>query len=182
MTVAVTNTTRNLTRTTTLGNRVEGKYIVNFLSPTGTPVAKTNDSLKIRITDADGGLVVEGTHKIVSTEIQDLSAVVNLQIKLQDVFLSRSLSTVELFPLKSVVADGKATATIYVTLKDIRNIPVVGQRFLVTATGSNNTISPTSPTNIIGEAVAEISSMKAEEKIVTVTNGHSLILVIYKPR
>ena len=178
LTVAVTNTTRNLTRTTTLGKRVEGEYIVNFLSTTGAPVAKTNDSLKIRITDADGGLIVEGNHKIVSTEIQALSAVINLQIKLQDVFLSRSLSTVELFPLKSVVADGKATATIYVTLKDIRNIPVVGQRFLVTATGSNNTISPTSPTNIIGEAVAEISSMKAEEKIVTVTIGDIALVPI----
>ena len=140
LTVTVTNTTRNLTRTTTLGKRIEGEYIVNFLSALGTPVAKTNDSLKIRITDAtrstdaDGGLVVAGSHKIVSAEIQALSAVVNLQIKLQDVSLSQSLSIVELVPLKSVVADGKATATIYVTLKDIRNIPVAGQRFLGTAT------------------------------------------------
>ena len=171
LTVMVTNTTRNLTRTTTLGKRIEGEYIVNFFSATGTPVAKTNDSLKIRITDADGGLVVAGSHKIVSAEIQALSAVVNLQIKLQDVSLSRSLSIVELVPLKSVVADGKATATIYVTLKDIRNIPVAGQRFLVTATGSSNTISPTSPTNVNGDAVAEISSIKAEEKIITITIG-----------
>ena len=40
LTVAVTNNTRNLTRTTTLGKRVEGEYIVNFLSTTGAPVAK----------------------------------------------------------------------------------------------------------------------------------------------
>ena len=178
LTVAVTNTSRNLTRTTTLGKRIEGEYIVNFLSTTGGPVARTNDLLRIRITDAKGALVVEGSHKISRAEIQALSAIVNLQIKLRDVSLSRSLSTVELVPFKSVVADGKATAKIYVTLKDIRNIPVVGQRFLVTATGSSNTISPTSPTNVNGEAVAEIRSVKAEEKIVTVTIGDIALVPI----
>ena len=64
LTVAVTNTSRNLTRTTTLGKRIEGEYIVNFLSTTGGPVARTNDLLRIRITDAKGALVVEGSHKI----------------------------------------------------------------------------------------------------------------------
>ena len=183
LTVAVTNATRNLTRTTTLGKRIEGEYIVHFLSTTGTPVAKTGDLLKIRITNPDGGLpdgglIVEGSHKIVSAEIQVSSAIVNLQIKLQGVSLSRALSKVELVPLKSVVADGKTTAEIYVTLKDIRNIPVAGQRFLVTATGSDNIISPTSPTNVSGEAVAEISSIKAEKKIVTVTIGDIALVPI----
>ncbi|HHZ91373.1 TPA: hypothetical protein EYN65_12830, partial [Candidatus Poribacteria bacterium] len=92
--------------------------------------------------------------------------------------MSRALSKVELVPLKSVVADGKTTAEIYVTLKDIRNIPVAGQRFLVTATGSDNIISPTSPTNVSGEAVAEISSIKAEKKIVTVTIGDIALVPI----
>ena len=85
LTVAVKNTTRNLILTTALGKYVEGEYIVHFLSTTGTPVAKTGDLLKIRITNPDGGLpdgglIVEGSHKIVSAEIQVLSAIVNLQI------------------------------------------------------------------------------------------------------
>jgi hypothetical protein len=75
----------------------------------------------------------------------------------------------------TIPADG-TTATITVTLKDMNGNPVSGQAVTLTATGMNNTLTPSSGnTDASGTFTATISSTKAEQKTITATVGSFML-------
>lgn len=68
-----------------------------------------------------------------------------------------------------VVADGVATSTVTVTLRDAGNNPVPGQTPVFAASGTNNTASACSVTDVNGEATCTFTSTKAESKVLSIT-------------
>ncbi|HKE00568.1 MAG TPA: Ig-like domain-containing protein, partial [Planctomycetota bacterium] len=93
--------------------------------------------------------------------------------------LSPSLSTAVSSPAVDVVADGVATSTITITVKDAHGNAVAGQTVQVAASGTDNTITqPSGPTNPSGIATATISSTRAETKTITVTVNPSGTAVV----
>jgi adhesin/invasin len=72
----------------------------------------------------------------------------------------------------SVVADGAATSTVTITLKDINNNTVSGQTptFSATDTGNTNTYGPCSVTNASGVASCTLSSQIAETKTLSIVS------------
>ncbi len=68
-----------------------------------------------------------------------------------------------------VVADGTATSTITITLKDSGNNPVINQTPTFNAYGSNNTTTACSPTNSSGVSTCTLKSTKAETKTLEIT-------------
>jgi adhesin/invasin len=69
-----------------------------------------------------------------------------------------------------VVADGVATSTITVTLRDAGNNPVPGETPVFAAGGTNNTASACSVTDVNGEATCTLTSTKAESKLLSITS------------
>lgn len=68
-----------------------------------------------------------------------------------------------------VVADGVATSTVTVTLRDAGNNPVPGETPVFAASGTNNTASACSVTDVNGEATCTLTSTKAESKVLSIT-------------
>ena len=68
------------------------------------------------------------------------------------------------------VADGVATSTVTITLRDISNNPVIGQTptFSATDTGSTNVYSTCSVTNASGVSACTLASLKAETKTLSI--------------
>ena len=163
--VIIKNTSRQLRLETTLGEKSEGQYFQLFTSPT-----VVGDVIKVNIYDGDDQSVVSIRHKVTQAEVALHRATIDLQILLSEVRLSSSHSILTP-PAKLPVANGKDTAIIRVELRDTQNKPIVGQKFLVTATGLGNTISPIQSTNIHGQSRIEVSTTKAENKTLTVKLG-----------
>jgi hypothetical protein len=71
---------------------------------------------------------------------------------------------------------GPARSAITVTAKDDGGLPIMGATIVLSATGTDNTITqPTAPTDANGQAVGYLSSTKAEVKTVSATvNGSDL--------
>lgn len=69
-----------------------------------------------------------------------------------------------------VTADGTATSTITITLKDSGNVAVVGTVPVFTSSGTNNTIGTCSATNASGVSTCTLTSTKAEDKIPQITS------------
>ena len=93
-------------------------------------------------------------------------------------------STVVGSPATNVVADGVQTSTITVTVLDLNNNPVSGQTVLLSATGSNNTLTqPAATTDANGVAVGTIASTTAEAKGITATvnPGASQVVISQQP-
>ena len=67
-----------------------------------------------------------------------------------------------------VLADGSATSTITITLKDASNIPVVGQTPTFSATGTSNTYGSCSATDATGVSTCALNSTKAEVKTLSI--------------
>jgi adhesin/invasin len=70
-----------------------------------------------------------------------------------------------------VVADGTATSTVTITLKDASNNPVPGQvpTFNATNTGSGNTYGTCSSTDASGISTCTLASTKAESKVLSIS-------------
>jgi hypothetical protein len=68
-----------------------------------------------------------------------------------------------------VVADGTATSTITITLKDSGNNPVINQTPTFAASGTNNTTTTCSPSNASGVSTCTLKSTKAETKTLEIT-------------
>ncbi|MBI5528600.1 MAG: Ig-like domain-containing protein [Deltaproteobacteria bacterium] len=82
---------------------------------------------------------------------------------------SAAVSTVAAAP-SPLVADGTATATVTVTVRDALGNPVPGQSVQIAATGTANTVvQPASATDASGVATGTIASTRAETKTVTAT-------------
>ena len=67
-----------------------------------------------------------------------------------------------------VVANGTATSTITIILKDSSNNPVPGQTPTFTATGSSNTVGTCSATSVLGIASCTLASATAETKTLSI--------------
>ena len=171
--VVVRNTSRQLELQTILGSITPGEYKVLFFN-NGKVVANTGDTFKVTIIDGEGNTVVSTRHTVSATEITAGRASINLQIVLVSTQLSPTKSILTP-PSQPAVADGKDTAIIRVELRDTQNKPIVGQKFLVTANGTDTNIYPIVPTNVSGKAIIQISTTTAEEKSVTVKLGETTL-------
>src|SRR5204862_403935 len=68
----------------------------------------------------------------------------------------------------NVTADGSATSTITITVKDANSNPLAGQTVSITSNGTNNTLTqPGSTTDVNGQTTATIASTTAEAKTIT---------------
>ncbi len=67
-----------------------------------------------------------------------------------------------------VVADGSATSTIMITLKDASNVAFSGATPTFTATGSNNTVGGCSPSDVNGVSTCLLTSTTAETKTLSI--------------
>ena len=67
-----------------------------------------------------------------------------------------------------VVANGVATSTVTITLKDGANAPVIGTVPTFSATGTSNTYNTCSATNASGVSTCTMTSTKAESKTVSI--------------
>ena len=83
--------------------------------------------------------------------------------------VSATVSTVTASPATGVVANGSATSTVTVILRDVNGNPVVGQAVQLSGTGSNNTFVQPSVTDANGVATGTIASTTAETKTITAT-------------
>jgi hypothetical protein len=70
-----------------------------------------------------------------------------------------------------VVADGTATATVTIVLRDASNNPVIGQTptFAATDTGTKNVYGGCAPTDATGTATCTLRSTKAETKTLSIS-------------
>jgi len=81
---------------------------------------------------------------------------------------SAALSTVVASPTLGLVANGVATSTITVTVRDASGAPLPGQAVTLTATGTGNSlVQPTATTNASGVATGTLASTVAGVKTVT---------------
>jgi hypothetical protein len=83
--------------------------------------------------------------------------------------LDATQSTVTVDRSSGVVADNLDKVQISVKLVDTTGKPIFGAFLVVKATGSSNTFSDPGVTDTNGEAKLELSSTKAETKVITVT-------------
>jgi hypothetical protein len=84
--------------------------------------------------------------------------------------LSALLSTASASPDQGVVADGSATSTITVTVRDSYGNPAPGQTVAIASSGTGNTLGqPAGPTDANGVATATVASTVAETKTITAT-------------
>lgn len=89
--------------------------------------------------------------------------------------VSASASTVVATPA-SVVADGVASATITVTLRDASGNPVSGKNVVLSSTGSQNAFTQPSATDLRGGAVGVLRSTRAESKVIAATVDGAALL------
>ncbi len=156
------------------GNGVAGQTVV--LASSGS----NNTLVQPGLTDANG--LATGSIASTTAETKTITATVNpgggqLVLSPQPtvtfigdaVNLSASLSTVEVTPATSVVADGSASAAVTVTVRDINGNVVSGQTVDCSATGSNNSFSQPGLSAANGVAVGSMASTSAEQKVLTIT-------------
>jgi hypothetical protein len=95
-----------------------------------------------------------------------------------------TLSSATANPASDVVADGTATSTITVTVRDAHGNPVAGRTVQLASTGTNNTlVQPAGTTDASGVATGTIASTLAETKTLTATiePGPSQVVVAQQP-
>ena len=84
--------------------------------------------------------------------------------------ISAGLSTVVANPTTNIAANGIASSTITVTVRDTNNNPVSGQTVSIAISGSGNTVTqPAAVTDASGVTTGSIVSTVAESKTITVT-------------
>jgi sugar lactone lactonase YvrE len=89
--------------------------------------------------------------------------------------VSASVSTASANPTLGVLADGHASSTIAISVKDSHGNPIAGAPVTVTASGTGNAITAAANTDSSGATTAAISSTGAGTKTITVTaNGIQL--------
>jgi len=80
-------------------------------------------------------------------------------------------STVSVNPPATVTADGAATSTITITVKDAFGNPIEGQPVTLAATGTGNTLGAPVATDAAGVTTGTIASTRAETKTITASSG-----------
>jgi adhesin/invasin len=86
------------------------------------------------------------------------------------VIANAATSTVTATPIMNILANGTAVSTITVTVRDAASNLLANQTVMLSATGTNNTLTPVSgTTNASGVLTATIASTTAETKTVTAT-------------
>ncbi len=152
----------------TAGNPVSGAAVTVAATGTGNALQQPTAP-----TDANG--VATGTLATTAAESKTISASIAqgaIPSTATAVFgpggASASASTAVASPT-TVVADGVASATITVTLRDASGNPVTGKAVTLSATGTQNTFVQPSATDVRGVAVGVLRSTRAEAKVVTAT-------------
>ena len=129
----------------------------------------------VSLTDSNGQATAvisstnSGTKTITAKDKTDniiLSSTVDVTFSEDGV--SPTISTVVVSPSSLTVGN---TSNIIITLKNYSNNPISGKDVIISATGSNNTITqPSVSTDSEGQVTGTISSTKAETKTITVTD------------
>ncbi|HZN41859.1 MAG TPA: Ig-like domain-containing protein, partial [Planctomycetota bacterium] len=170
----VATSTITVTVRDTNGNPVAGQAVQ--LTSSGS----NNTLVQPGITDASG--VAAGTIASTTAETKTVTATVNpgpgqvVVAQQPDVLfvgdpnnLSAALSTAVAAPSTNVVANGVATSTITVTVRDSNGNPVAAQSVALASTGSNNTLVQPGITDVNGVATGTIATTTAETKTITAT-------------
>lgn len=150
-------------------NPVPGKTITISVNGSGNtitqPTAPTDENgqttARIKSTKAEIKVVTATnvTDSIVLNDTETITFVAG------EVHAGNSEITANILSLQ---ADGTATSTITVTLRDQFGNPVSGKAVALSATGSDNTLTqPTALTNVLGATNGAIKSTKAEIKTIT---------------
>src|SRR5262245_24054634 len=156
------------------GNGIAAQVVQ--LASTGS----NNTLVQPTVTNALG--VATGTIASTTAEIKTITATINpganqiavaqqptVQFVGDPNAVSPTISVVTASPATGVVANGSATSTITVILRDINGNPVVGVPVQLASTGSNNTLVQPFVTNAGGVATGTIASTTAETKTITAT-------------
>ncbi|HZN41879.1 MAG TPA: Ig-like domain-containing protein, partial [Planctomycetota bacterium] len=156
------------------GNAVAGQSVA--LASTGS----NNTFVQPGVTDASG--VATGTIATTTAETKTITVTVNpggnqLVVAQQPTVIfvgdpnniSTGLSTAVAWPMANVVANGVATSTITVTVRDVHGNAVAGQSVALSSTGTNNTFVQPGVTDAAGVTTGTIASIKAETKTITAT-------------
>ncbi|HZN91382.1 MAG TPA: invasin domain 3-containing protein, partial [Myxococcales bacterium] len=149
-------------------NPVEGVAVTIAATGTGNTLVQPAGP-----TNANG--VATGTLSTTVAESKTISATISqgpIPSTATAVFgpgpVSASASTVVASPT-TVIADGVASATITVTLRDASGNAIPGKAVTLSATGAQNTFTQPSATDVRGVAVGVLRSTRAEAKVVTAT-------------
>jgi len=152
----------------TAGDPVAGATVQIAASGTGNTLLQPTSP-----TDASG--VASGSLVTTVAESKSISASISqgtIASTATAVFgpgpVSASSSTVVATPA-SVVADGVASATVTVTLRDASGNLVPGKNVTLSSTGTQNAFTQPSATDLRGVAVGVIRSTRAESKVITAT-------------
>ena len=157
------------------GNTVPGADIQLVASGAG------NTLMQPGLTDAAGS--TSGTLASTTAETKTVTVVVNsaaIPVQLTDqptvefvanpAAISATLSTIAANPASGITADGVATTTLTVTVRDANGNPVSGQAVELSANGTGNTlVQPAAVTDALGEASGTLASTVAETKTVGAT-------------
>lgn len=167
--VAVTVTVRDVH-----GNPVAGRAVVLSASGSGSTITQPVPTGHDGVTRAVVTSTRAGTMTLTATVNPGSRAVVLADRPVvtftgNPAEISSSLSTVTAAPGSGVVADGVATSTITVTVRDRNGAPVPGQTVRLDATGSANTLVQPGPTDAHGVTTGTIASTRAETKTITAT-------------
>ncbi len=159
-------------------NPVSGQSVT--LASTGS-----NNTITQPAGATDGTGTTTGTIATTSAETKTITATVGGTLALHqrptvtfvaDTGISATQSLVAVSP-GTVVADGAATATVTITVKDKFGNPVGGKTATIALSGTGNTVTqPSAPSNGSGVTSGTIASTKAESKTVIVTvDGKTLL-------
>ncbi|HZN37448.1 MAG TPA: Ig-like domain-containing protein, partial [Planctomycetota bacterium] len=170
------------------GNGIAAQVVQ--LAATGS----NNTLVQPAVTNALG--VATGTIASTTAEIKTITATINPGVNQVNVAqqptvefvgdpstVSPTISVVTASPATGVVANGSATSTVTVILRDVNGNPVVGAAVQLSSTGSNNTIVQPGVTNATGVTTGTIASTTAETKTITATvnPGASQVVLAQQP-
>jgi adhesin/invasin len=151
--------------------------VVSGSTPTFSATGSTNAYGTCSVSDASGTSICTLSSTTAETKILSLLTPTN-KVGGTVVFtpgpVSGAHSTIS--GTGSVVANGIATSTVSITLKDSLNVPVGGvtPSFTATNTGSGNTLSACSVSNASGVSTCTLASTHAETKTLSITSPVSL--------
>ncbi len=154
----------------TFSNAVPGQSVTLASSGTGNTI--TQPSAPTGGTGTATGTIastVAETKTVTATVAGSLVLTAMATVEFIPGTINGLLSTAVVNP-DTLVANGVASATVTVTVRDNNSNPVPGQTVQIAVTGTGNTVTqPPALTNVSGVATGSIVSTKAETKTLTVT-------------
>jgi adhesin/invasin len=151
-------------------NAVSGQTVTLSVSGTGNSLSSP------ALTDTNGLttaqlLSAKAETKIVTASVGATIITQHSAVTFVAGTVNGSLSTVAANPTNNLTADGSASSTISVTLKDANNNPISGQMVTFSVTGTGNLCASPGLTDTNGQVAAVLKSTRAETKTITATAG-----------